>query len=134
MFQEMVSDRLGAVRGVGVDDILTALGLERRRTFTSNVIPIASGFAAGALMGAGIALLFAPKTGREIRGDLRRRADEVSRKVTEVAESAATEVRNGLPQGMGMAEDRIARPTRAHEGNERRPEPANAGHSPSPMK
>jgi len=134
MFQETVSDRLGAIRGVGVDDILAALGLERRRTFSSSIVPIASGFAAGALMGAGIALLFAPKAGREIREDIRKRADEVTRKVSEAAEGAVTDVRNALPQGFG-GEDRL-RSARPHEAlsAERRPEPTNAGHSPSPMK
>jgi len=132
MFQETVSDRLGTMRGVGVDDILAALGLERRRGFPSSLVPIASGFAAGALMGAGIALLFAPKAGSEIRRDLRKRADDVTRKVSEVAEGAATEVRNALPQGFG-GEDRSRSSARPHEAAERRPEPMNAGHS-SPLK
>jgi gas vesicle protein len=133
MFQETVSDKLGAMRGVGVDDILAALGLERRRTFTTSMIPIASGFAAGALVGAGLALLFAPKSGREMRDDLRKRADEVGRKVTEAAEGAAAEVRNALPQSLG-GEGRTAK----SEVAERRVEPMHSPHLPSnthsPMK
>jgi len=131
MFQETVSDRLGTMRNIGVDDILGALGLERRRTLASNVLPIASSFAAGALMGAGLALLFAPKPGREMRQDIRQRAGEVGRRVSEVAEGAVTEVRNVLPHGHG--EDRVARPTRSNEMVERRPEPTNAVHVP-PLK
>jgi len=83
-------------------------------------------------MGAGIALLFAPKAGSEIRRDLRKRADEVTRKVSEVAEGAATEVRNALPQG--LVDDRSRSSARPHEAAERRPEPMNTGHSSSPMK
>jgi gas vesicle protein len=131
MFQETVSDRFGAMRGAGVDDILAALGLERRRSFPTSMIPLASGFAAGALVGAGLALLFAPKSGREIRHELRQRADQVSRKVTEAAEGAAAEVRNVLPPSLG-GESRAPR----NEITERRPESMHSAHSSSnsPMK
>ena len=127
MFQETVSDRLGAMRGAGVDDILAALGLERRRTFPTSMIPLASGFAAGALVGAGLALLFAPKTGREMRHDLRKSADKVSRKMTEAAEGAAAEVRNVLPPSLG-GEGRAAR---NNEVTERRAESMHSTHSSS---
>ena len=134
MFQETVSDRLGTMRGVGVDDILAALGLERRRSFPMSAIPIASGFAAGAVIGAGLALLFAPKAGREMRQDIRKRADELSRKVSDAAEGAAAEVRSALPQGFGGEERPAGRSAKLHESSERRAEPTNTGHSPAPMK
>jgi len=49
------------------NDILEALGFEQR----SNWLPIAlSGFGVGCLVGAAVAMLLAPKSGRELRQDI----------------------------------------------------------------
>jgi hypothetical protein len=99
MFQDVVSDKFGAMRAISADDILSALGLQRRSSFASSVLPIASGFAAGALAGAAVALLFAPKEGREIRRQLKGTANDVTRRMSEAADSMINEVRNALPVG-----------------------------------
>ena len=68
-----LNDLKKQVRGYDKDDVLRLLGVEERRSggdvfFTSLGI-----FAAGVLVGAGAALLLAPKTGAELRTDLRNR-------------------------------------------------------------
>ena len=63
------------------DDLLNAIGLETRRTATDYVLPALGVFGAGLLVGAGLGLLFAPKSGRELRGSLRGRARETLEKI-----------------------------------------------------
>ena len=97
MFQDAVSDKFNAMRGITADDVLAALGLERRRTVSASILPIASGFVAGALAGAAVALLFAPKAGSEMRRELQNRANDVTRRVSAAADGVMTDVRNALP-------------------------------------
>jgi hypothetical protein len=122
MFQDAVSERFGAMRGLSTDDVLSALGLERRRSFAASIAPIASGFAAGALAGAAVALLFAPKAGREMRREIKGRAGEVTRRVGAAAEEMMTEVRNALPHGEKEKEELSPpRPTSLQENGEKKP-------------
>jgi len=56
------------------EDILDALGIEREGSW----LPIAlGGFGVGCLVGAGIALMLAPKSGRELRSDLMERGRDM---------------------------------------------------------
>jgi gas vesicle protein len=66
---------------LGKDDILHALGLEARRSSADMVLPAAALFGAGILVGAGLGLLFAPKAGNELRGDIARSAGELKGKL-----------------------------------------------------
>lgn len=61
---EKVNDE---VRNFSADDVLHALGLERKRSAASKMMPMIGIFGAGLLVGAGIALLLSPKSGREVR-------------------------------------------------------------------
>src|SRR5262245_53457301 len=66
------------------DSILHQLGLMRERehsTLTDTVLPALAIFGAGLLVGAGIALMATPKTGRELRDDLSRRGREIGERV-----------------------------------------------------
>jgi YtxH-like protein len=53
-----------------IERLLHAIGLEPRRSAASYVLPALGIFAVGALVGGALGLLFAPKSGRELRGDL----------------------------------------------------------------
>ena len=53
------------------DDLLEMIGLERKQGRVSSFFWAASFIGAGALLGAGVALLFAPKSGRELRQSVR---------------------------------------------------------------
>jgi hypothetical protein len=63
------------------DDVLEALGLEERRSGVATTLGTLGIFALGCLVGAGIGLAFAPKSGDELRNELgdkvRRRAQEL---------------------------------------------------------
>ena len=53
------------------NDVLGMLGLEARRSDTSRVLKTLATFGIGLVVGAGVALLLAPKAGSELRQDLR---------------------------------------------------------------
>lgn len=63
------------------DDILEAIGLEERSNPWLSALGTVGIFALGCLVGAGIGLAFAPKSGEEFRNELgervRRKADEM---------------------------------------------------------
>jgi YtxH-like protein len=50
--------------------VINAIGLASRRSTSAELASVLSIFGAGLLVGAGLALLFAPKTGEELRRDL----------------------------------------------------------------
>lgn len=54
-------------RDLSSDDMLGYLGLQKKRTFADYVVPGLGFFAAGIAAGAGIGLLLAPTSGRELR-------------------------------------------------------------------
>ena len=56
------------------DAALAAIGLQPRRTATDYILPVVGIFGVGVLVGAGLGLMFAPKRGSELRGDIGRRA------------------------------------------------------------
>jgi YtxH-like protein len=64
-------------------DILSALGLETESSFWTAA---AAGFGVGCLVGAAVAIMVAPKSGKELRSDLSDKArDLISRGKEEVA-------------------------------------------------
>jgi YtxH-like protein len=60
---------------LNAETILGALGLQRQGS-SDTVAPVIGAFVVGGLIGAGLALLFAPKSGEELRRDLGQRVDE----------------------------------------------------------
>lgn len=59
------------------DQILDSLGLQEKRTNTDYLVPALGIFGAGLAVGAVLGLLFAPKSGRDIRTDIRHRFDDM---------------------------------------------------------
>jgi hypothetical protein len=53
------------------DDFLGMIGLQTKRSFTRELLGSLGTFGIGLLVGAGVALLLAPKPGRDLRQDLR---------------------------------------------------------------
>lgn len=68
------------------DEIIRALGLQVRRKSGSDIVPSVALFGAGLLVGAGLALLFAPSSGRELREELGERAAELRDRATGATE------------------------------------------------
>ena len=64
------------------EDVLASLGLAFKPSLSQRTLGALGTFGLGALVGAGVALLLAPRTGQELRGDLgrriRRRAQEIN--------------------------------------------------------
>lgn len=73
------------------DEILSALGLERRSGAFARIAGSIGLLAAGVAVGAGVAMLFAPRPGAETREQIGRRLSETGSRVKE----ALREVRQG---------------------------------------
>ena len=70
---------LKELKNLDKDEILGLLGLETKQSTSRWLAGTLSTFGIGLLVGAGVALMLAPKPGRELRGDIRdrlRRAPE----------------------------------------------------------
>jgi hypothetical protein len=69
------------LQDIDKDDVLEALGLEERSSGWATALGTVGIFALGCLVGTGIGLAFAPKSGEEFRSELgermRRKADEL---------------------------------------------------------
>ena len=65
------SMKLQDITNMDKDDVLGMLGLEARRSHSSRLLTTLGTFGIGLLVGAGVALLLAPKAGSDLRGDLR---------------------------------------------------------------
>jgi len=63
------------------DDILGALGLQTRTTTTSWLFGTLGLFGLGMVVGAGVALMLAPKPGAELRRDLEGRIKTVRERI-----------------------------------------------------
>ena len=74
------------------EDIIRALGLNQRRNGSSEIVPSLALFGAGLLVGAGLALLLAPTSGRELREEITDRANELRERV---GAAASSELENG---------------------------------------
>jgi gas vesicle protein len=63
--------KLQDITNMDKDDVLGMLGLETRRSQSGRMLTTLGTFGIGLLVGAGVALLLAPKAGSELRQDLR---------------------------------------------------------------
>lgn len=83
--------KLSDIKDLSKDDILAALGLETKSSFTSRMLGTLGIFGCGLLVGAGAALMLAPKSGSEIREDLGERFRKMRRRDDTMDESDAAE-------------------------------------------
>ena len=65
------------------EDLLKAVGLQFRRAAADSLIATLGAFTLGAVVGAGVALLYAPRSGREMREELGARFGDVRDRVNE---------------------------------------------------
>ena len=59
------------------EDIASAVGLEARRSTSGDMLAAFAIFGTGMILGAGLALLFSPKAGHEIRHDIAEKVGEI---------------------------------------------------------
>ena len=62
--------KLSEIRDLSKEDVLAAFGLATKPSTTGQIFGSLGLFATGLLVGAGVALLLAPKTGQDLREDL----------------------------------------------------------------
>ncbi|HME92272.1 MAG TPA: YtxH domain-containing protein [Myxococcaceae bacterium] len=70
--------KLRDLRELDKDDLLRLVGLRTKRSAAEWMLPCFGLFSLGMLVGAGVALLTAPKSGRELREQLRERAKSIN--------------------------------------------------------
>jgi flavodoxin len=75
--------KLNDIRNLSKDDVLAALGLQSRTSALSSVFGSIGLIGLGMIIGAGAALMMAPKSGRELREDLSTRLNGTTRRVAE---------------------------------------------------
>lgn len=93
MIRTAFRDGMNSLQNFSSDDILAAIGLERRRDpFTGVMLPSVALFAAGALVGAAAAVLLTPKTGPALRRELTDGAREWGQKIGTTANQASQAV------------------------------------------
>ena len=63
------------------DDVLDTLGLERKHSAAEQVMPALAIFGAGVLVGVGLGMIFAPRAGSELRGELQSQFKKVEQRV-----------------------------------------------------
>lgn len=68
---------LDKIKTLDKDDILNLLGLETKPKPLDYLVPALTLFGVGMLVGAGVGLLVAPRSGRELRKDIAERISEV---------------------------------------------------------
>jgi len=76
------------------DDVLESLGLQQRRGAVASTLGTLGIFVLGCLVGAGIGLAFAPKSGDELRNEL---GDKVRRKAQELQQQNEFSSRSQMP-------------------------------------
>ena len=77
------------IRELSREDLLNSLGLQRKSTAMDWVLPGVGLFAVGIIVGAGLGLLFAPKSGAELRSDLADRLSSGEKVPVSVEESVS---------------------------------------------
>jgi hypothetical protein len=80
-------DGLQSLQSISSDDILAAIGLEKRRTSVDVILPSVALFAAGAIVGAAAAVLLTPKTGPTLRRELTDGARDLSQRLGNTAQA-----------------------------------------------
>jgi hypothetical protein len=75
--------KLNDLKNLSKDDVLAALGLQTRDSTLGTVFGSLGLIGIGMLIGAGAALMMAPKSGRELREDLSTRLNGTTRRVAD---------------------------------------------------
>jgi hypothetical protein len=81
--------KLSDIRDLSKDDILSAMGLASKPTTPERLLGILSIFGVGLLVGAGTALLLAPKSGQDLREDLGQRIRKLRSDETDSSDLAS---------------------------------------------
>lgn len=86
-----------AIQHYGVSDLLGSLGLERRRTTLDKVLPAVGLVGLGTVIGAGVALLCAPSSGRELRARMSEQLDSAKERAKERIDNGMRSLEESMP-------------------------------------
>jgi hypothetical protein len=81
------SSAANALRDLTADDVLGLIGLARRHGSAERTLSAIGLIAVGAAVGAGVALVFAPSSGQQLRARISDRVDEAKDRVFDAANS-----------------------------------------------
>jgi hypothetical protein len=95
-----LSTQLGE-RLPATDDMLRLIGLQQQRTASDMTLSMLGAFALGTLVGGAMGLLFAPKTGEEMRRQLGERLDDASHRVKDRLDDATHRVKDRFATNSG---------------------------------
>ncbi len=86
--------------GIRLANALGLVGLERRRSTASQMLPTVGAFGLGIAVGAGLGLLFAPKPGARLRDDISKKVTRLADDMKNAAEKAENDVQARIaPRG-----------------------------------
>jgi hypothetical protein len=101
MIQHAIKNTFDRARGLDSEDILSAFGLERKRSALDALLPAAGLFVAGLATGAGIGLLLAPKPGRQMRRDIQNELNKFSGHAGPIVHEARAALTQKTPETPG---------------------------------
>lgn len=78
------------------------------RSDAQDLIPFSLGILLGAAVGAGVALLLAPQSGRKTRKQLSRNAEELRDRASDRWDTLAEEVRDRVDEALTSARKRLS--------------------------
>jgi len=84
------------------DDFLGSFGLQSRRSAAVYILPAISMFGVGILAGAGLGLMFAPRTGREMRREIGTRVSDVTNKIKQRVRRTSDEVSAAVDENQSL--------------------------------
>jgi hypothetical protein len=105
-----------------VDALLDRLGLEHKRQTMDMLFPALGIFGAGLIIGAGLGVLFAPKRGEDLRGDIRHRMVDMRERGHDRYENMRVEGRRVLDEARASLPGR-----RHHDEHAPAPSPESQG-------
>ncbi len=95
----MIGDLKKTLKKLDRDELLERIGLERKSSTAEQLVPALAIFGAGVLVGVGIGMIFAPRSGQELRGQLQSQLKRVEQRVRGAGGEAAAAVSPSRPSG-----------------------------------
>jgi hypothetical protein len=90
-----------SITNISSDDILEKMGLQKVPSTTSYVLPALGLFSVGMIVGASLGMLFAPKSGHDLRENIGSKANELAKKVGVTGRGNRDEIGTDFEVGRG---------------------------------
>lgn len=92
MLQDTLKDKVSAMTNGRSAELLATLGLERRRSPVAIIGPLVVVLAAGAILGAAVALWMAPQSGHALRRRIKSKASDLVARIGKLPGEAASKI------------------------------------------